>query len=67
MGNWGLGLGSVVRVKVRVKVRAKARVKARVRVRVKARVRVRVRVRRVAHLGGQFVEAETHRAAPGQG
>ena len=59
MGNWGLGLGSVVRVKVRVKVRAKARVKAR--------VRVRVRVRRVAHLGGQFVEAETHRAAPGQG
>ena len=59
MGNWGLGLGSVVRVKVRVKVRAKARVKAG--------VRVRVRVRRVAHLGGQFVEAETHRAAPGQG
>ena len=61
MSNWGLGSGSVIRVKVRIKVRVKARVKARVR------VRVRVRVRRVAHLGGQFVEAETHRAAPGQG
>ena len=59
MSNWGLGSGSVIRVKVRIKVRGKARVKAR--------VRVRVRVRRVAHLGGQFVEAETHRAAPGQG
>ncbi len=59
MSNWGLGSGSVIRVKVRIKVRVKARVKAR--------VRVRVRVRRVAHLGGQFVEAETHRAAPGQG
>jgi len=59
VSNWGLGSGSVIRVKVRIKVRVKARVKAR--------VRVRVRVRRVAHLGGQFVEAETHRAAPGQG
>ena len=59
MSNWGLGSGSVIRVTVRIKVRVKARVKAR--------VRVRVRVRRVAHLGGQFVEAETHRAAPGQG
>ena len=45
----------------------KVRIKVRVKARVKARVRVRVRVRRVAHLGGQFVEAETHRAAPGQG